>query len=477
MLERGLLAHEVELTRQAEAFVRKNHRNEGGHDHSHVLAVTDYAIRIAQQTAEAADPFVVVMGALFHDLGRIGAANGLLHGLKGAAVAREWLYSTDVPGEVRERILKVIARHTPTTGVPPETVEERVVYDADALDRLGIIGMLRGLMGRRGSTGHIIEDRIQKRLGDYDRLHFAVSRRMGEALHADTIEVVGRFREALEDEVRQLHRIPWPVSDGVEVPIPSLGEAAESEGAGDLTLAMAKVEAEAEIGTPRGHGVLTLHPRAGEAKPGSPRLSAREAALRESVAKFVRENHSDQTAHDYAHVLTVVKNSLRIARSTREATDPVVLLCGALFHDIGWVAAENGAEHGLRGASLANEFLASTWLPEGTRASIRRVVVRHSFSSGQPPETAEERIVWDADGLAGVGLIGVARGIIGGVGSMGDVIEACLRYAGKRAEYLHFEESRRIAASLRADSRSLIRRFVAALQQRKKQVETLRLPI
>jgi HD superfamily phosphodiesterase len=480
LFERELDGGEVELVRRAEAFVRENHREEGGHDAAHVLAVTGYAIAIGEDVVEPADPFVVTLGALFHDLGRIGAETGILHGLRGASIAREWLHSTGVAGDVREQILRVVARHTPTTGIPPATVEERIVFDADALDRLGIIGMLRGFAGKRGSTEHIIEDRIQKRLGDYDRLHFDVSRRMGEDLHADTLDVVARFREALKHEVRELHRIPWPVSKGVGMPVPSLGAAATREEVPDLAGAMARVEPEAEIDRAHegdgdeedgqafgGEGARKYRP-----------LTPHQVALIETIARFVERNHADLRGHDYAHVLTVVKNSLRIAKSIGGRVNPFVLLCGAFFHDIGWVGSEHdGREHGLRGGSIANEYLSSTWLPEETIAQIRRVVVRHSLRSGMRPETVEERIVWDADGLAGIGLIGAARGIISGVGSMEEIIRACLRYSGKRAEDLYFDESRRLAEALHADSESLIRRFAAALEERRRQVERLRLPM
>jgi uncharacterized protein len=473
MFERRLSSAERDLVRRAEAFARKSHRGEGGHDDSHVLAVTDYALRIGERADAAADPFVVVMGALFHDLGRVGTDTGQLHGLRGAALAREWLHSADVGAPVREDILRVIARHTPTTAIPPDTIEERIVFDADALDRLGIMGMLRGLMGKRGSTEHIIEDRIQKRLGDYDRLHLDVSKRMGEALHRDTLSVVSRFRRALEEEVRQLHRIAWPIDDGVDVPVPSLGRAAEAEAVPDLAVAMARVEAEAEIREPWGSG----NGGQPDPRPGCSRLlTSRESAVVEDVAELVHVNHADLKAHDYAHVLSVVKNALHIAGSVDERIDPFVLACGAFLHDIGWVGAENGAEHGLRGASVAGEYLGSTWVPEETRSRIRRVVVRHSMASGQPPETPEERIVWDADGLAGIGLVGVLRGIISGVGSTGEIIEACLRYAGKRAENLNYDESRRIAEELQDDSRALVNRFAAALDEREQRVERLELP-
>lgn len=473
MFERPLTDVEVDLARRAEAFVREHHRGEGGHDESHVLAVTDYALRIGERAEPVADPFVVVMGALFHDLGRIGTHTGQLHGLRGAALAREWLHSAAVGDEVRERILRVVARHTPTTAIPPEAMEECVVFDADALDRLGVMGMLRGLMGKRGSTEYIIEDRIQKRLGDYDRLHLDVSKRMGEVLHRDTVSVVERFRRALEEEVRQLHRIGWPVSDGMDIPVPSLRRAADSEAVPDLAGALARVEASAEIreAWSSGNGA-----RGDGTAVGSRELTDRESALLEDIAEFVYTNHSDLKAHDYAHVLTVVKNALRIAPTVDDRLDPFVLVCGAFFHDIGWVGAQTGGEHGLRGASVVNEYLASTWVPQETRARIRDVVVRHSKTSGHAPEMPEERIVWDADGLAGIGLIGVLRGIISGVGSTGEVIEACFRYAGKRAEDLHYDGSRRIAEELQDDGQALIDRFAEALSEREERVERLRLP-
>lgn len=471
MIERGVEPARVELLRRMEAFVRENHRAEGGHDASHVLAVTDYAIRVAREVDAPVDPFILVAGALFHDLGRIGAETALLHGLRGAALARTFLESTEVDGPELEAILRIVARHTPTTGIPPETVEERIVYDADALDRLGLMGMLRGLIGKRGSTGFIIEDRIQKRLGDYDRLHFDVSRRIGEALHRETLEVVSRFRAALTDEGRRLACLSWPVEDGVEMSIPSVREAAvreESEGeTDDLAAGMARVEP-----------LAAMEPDARAPAAGFTRsLSEREVRLIGDVARFVEENHAHRKAHDYAHVLTVVDYALRIARSTEEDVDPTVTILGAFLHDIGRAGGgEDGAMHGLRGAAVAGEYLSSTWLPEASRRKVEEVVVRHTLTSGLEPRSVEERVVFDADGLAGLGLLGALRGIIGGVGSMEEIVEACLRYAGKRQDRLHFDASRRIAGRLESEGRDMIRRFRSALDRRVERTERLELP-
>lgn len=220
MFERELTRKEHELIKQIEDFVREKHRHEEGHDYSHVLAVTNYAIQIARAIPEEVDPFILIVGALFHDLGRVNAVTGILHGLEGATLVGEYLSATWVNPSDRVKILRIVARHTPTTKIPPETIEERIVYDADALDRLGLMGMLRGIIGKQGSTEAILEDRIQKRLGDYGKLHFDASRQIGEALHEETQEVVARFRQGLSSLELELSAIPWPAPENVEVDVP-----------------------------------------------------------------------------------------------------------------------------------------------------------------------------------------------------------------------------------------------------------------
>jgi len=223
MFERNLTRKEFEIIQQIESFIRDKHRHEAGHDYSHVLAVADYAIQIAQAIPEEVDPFVVTCGALFHDIGRVGTHTGVLHGLRGATIAREYLEAIGVSPDIRDKITRIVARHTPTTRQPPETVEEKIVYDADGLDRLGLMGLLRGLMGKRGSTQDILQDRMRKRLSDYKKLHFEASRRIGEELHDETLRVTQRFGAALDERNGEVTRIDWPVREGVvvETPLPT----------------------------------------------------------------------------------------------------------------------------------------------------------------------------------------------------------------------------------------------------------------
>jgi putative nucleotidyltransferase with HDIG domain len=220
MFERDLTRKEFEIIQEIEGFIREKHGHEQGHDYSHVLAVADYAIQIAQAIPEEVDPFVVICGALFHDIGRVGTHTGVLHGLRGATIAREYLEAIEVSSDIRDKITRIVSRHTPTTQQPPETVEEKIVYDADGLDRLGLMGLLRGLMGKHGSTQDILQDRMQKRLGDFKKLHFEASRRIGEQLHEETLRVTRSFGAALEERNRQITRIDWPAREGVVIQVP-----------------------------------------------------------------------------------------------------------------------------------------------------------------------------------------------------------------------------------------------------------------
>jgi uncharacterized protein len=220
VFERNLSRKEFEVIQQIETFVRDKHCHEAGHDHSHVLAVTSYAIQIARAIPEDVDPFILISGALLHDIGRVGTHTGVLHGVRGARIAGEYLEAMGVSLDIRDNINSIVARHTPTTRRTPEAIEEKIVYDADALDRLGLMGMLRGLMGKKGSTQDILEDRIQKRLGDYGKLHFEASRSIGERLHEETLRVIHSFRAALEERNAQITDIHWPVRKDVTVEVP-----------------------------------------------------------------------------------------------------------------------------------------------------------------------------------------------------------------------------------------------------------------
>ncbi len=213
MFTRNLDKKEIAVIHKIELYVRDKHDTLQGHDYSHVLAVTNYAIEIAKRIPDAVDPFVLICGALFHDIGRVGTQTGRLHGLRGAAIAGEYLRAIDIEDEIRERIVRIVVRHTETSMLPPETVAEKVVFDADDLDRLGLMGMLRGMMVGAASRSmeDIIENRLHKRKKDYDRLHFQASRELGRTLYEETLQLIEFIKNSLDQRNIKITKLNLPV--------------------------------------------------------------------------------------------------------------------------------------------------------------------------------------------------------------------------------------------------------------------------
>ena len=125
----------------AEAQERFSLLNDLAHGWEHVQRVYRLALHIAQQ--EGADPFIVGVAALLHDLGRLTHDETRHHADLSVIHARDLLTRYQVPPDKQEAILHAIDAHSFSKGLQPRTLEARIVRDADRLDSLGAIGILR----------------------------------------------------------------------------------------------------------------------------------------------------------------------------------------------------------------------------------------------------------------------------------------------------------------------------------------------
>jgi uncharacterized protein len=110
------------------------------------------------------------------------------------------------------------------------------------------------------------------------------------------------------------------------------------------------------------------------------------------------------TANSYSHVDRV----LRIARflAEKEKADAKLVQTAALLHDLGWTV---GQPHNETGAKLANEILSNVDCPQKEREKIVKIVLLHPLDFRDKLCTLEEKIVWDADKIDLLGVIGIAR--------------------------------------------------------------------
>jgi len=133
---------QILLDTYAEVQRRFEHLDDPAHGWEHVERVYKLALHIAEQ--EGADPFIVGMAALMHDLGRTSNSDSIKHHAElSEIVAAEILAAHQVAPETQKAILHAIAAHSFSRNIEARTLEARVVRDADRLESLGATGILR----------------------------------------------------------------------------------------------------------------------------------------------------------------------------------------------------------------------------------------------------------------------------------------------------------------------------------------------
>lgn len=123
-----------------------------GHDIWHTMRVHNLAVAICRE--EGGDMDTVRLAALLHD-----ADDRKLFGDNGYANARRFMDSEGIPADMRDCVVSIISQISfkGTDSVVPDTLEGRIVQDADRMDAIGAIGIARAFAygGSRGRAMHI----------------------------------------------------------------------------------------------------------------------------------------------------------------------------------------------------------------------------------------------------------------------------------------------------------------------------------
>ncbi len=136
--------------------------NSDGHDAQHTLRVYKNVQQILKSYPEA-DILISSLAALLHD-----ADDHKLFKTENNANARSFLQENGVPEETIEKICEVIngVSFSKNRGKTPETLEGKIVQDADRLDAIGAIGIAR-TFAYGGKVGRSLDDSVQH---FYDKL-------------------------------------------------------------------------------------------------------------------------------------------------------------------------------------------------------------------------------------------------------------------------------------------------------------------
>ncbi|MDR2606473.1 MAG: HD domain-containing protein [Oscillospiraceae bacterium] len=118
--------------------------SDSAHDREHVYRVLYYALDIAAHEG-GADYAVLTAACLLHDIGRSAqfANPALDHAEVGAEMARKWLTDNGYEEAFTERVCACIRTHRFRSNAPPQSIEAKILFDADKVDVCGAIGMAR----------------------------------------------------------------------------------------------------------------------------------------------------------------------------------------------------------------------------------------------------------------------------------------------------------------------------------------------
>jgi len=128
--------------------------DDGSHDRSHLLRVWRNALAIARQEPPC-DRAVLTVAVILHDCVAVEKNSPLRSQASrlAAARARTILAGLEWNAEQIDAAAHAIEAHSFSAAIPPQTLEARIVQDADRLDAIGAIGVARCfyIAGRMGS--------------------------------------------------------------------------------------------------------------------------------------------------------------------------------------------------------------------------------------------------------------------------------------------------------------------------------------
>jgi len=201
--------------------IRFQFEGEGtGHDWWHIFRVVQNALTIGEK--EGADLFLVELSALVHDVGDHKFHNGdesLAEGLISELLSKEGV-AQDTIGKVNH-IVKHVSYKGAEVETPMDSIEGKVVQDADRLDAIGAIGVARafaygGAKSRelynpnqkpnlhlsfddyKKDNGHTINHFYEKLLLLKDRMQTATGKQMAAERHQFMEQYLQQFYKEWE---------------------------------------------------------------------------------------------------------------------------------------------------------------------------------------------------------------------------------------------------------------------------------------
>jgi len=131
------------ILKAAKKYYDQLNKEDFSHDFNHVLRVERLAKRIAE--SENADIEIIEASSLLFDVARILEDQGKVsdHAEEGSKIAKQILEKINFPKEKIDAVCHAIFVHRKSKGRKPKTIEAEILQDADYLDALGAVDIVR----------------------------------------------------------------------------------------------------------------------------------------------------------------------------------------------------------------------------------------------------------------------------------------------------------------------------------------------
>jgi len=175
-----------EILSAVRTFAYTNSESDDLHGFKHVERVHNLCVEIG--TALNANLLTIKIAALLHDVGRIyekknDAKN---HAEISAEMAEKFFQKTNfnIAIDNIENIIHSIRAHSFSNNINPETLEAKILSDADKLDALGAIGLYRTIIYsfklKNGGIEKVIEHLEKKIIKLKDRMYLDISKEIAK---------------------------------------------------------------------------------------------------------------------------------------------------------------------------------------------------------------------------------------------------------------------------------------------------------
>lgn len=198
-----------------------SHMKDSTHDPLHIERVLYAALDIAQ-TLEPVRMDVLIAACLLHDIGRERQFEdpSLCHARVGGDMAYEYLLSKGWKPEKADHVRQCVAAHRYRGGAQPQSIEAKILYDADKLDVTGALGIARTLIygGQTGEPLYILDEQghavtqdggeeqttfFQEYNDKLKNLYGSFYTARAQALAAHRQQAAQQYYQALYQQVRQ----------------------------------------------------------------------------------------------------------------------------------------------------------------------------------------------------------------------------------------------------------------------------------